>query len=103
MIRKLTLVAAFGAGYVLGAKAGKERYEQITAGLQSLASKPAVAKATDAATAKAADLSGQAKDKAAALAGDAVETVKDKVGGSHEDDVVDLRSTTHVTTSGPTT
>ena len=28
-IKKLTLLAAFGGGYVLGAKAGRERYEQI--------------------------------------------------------------------------
>lgn len=28
-IKKLTLAAAFGGGYVLGAKAGRERYEQI--------------------------------------------------------------------------
>ncbi|MET0928352.1 MAG: hypothetical protein ABWX74_02490 [Aeromicrobium sp.] len=27
--KKLTLLAAFGGGYVLGAKAGRERYEQI--------------------------------------------------------------------------
>ena len=26
---KLTFLAGFGAGYVLGAKAGRERYEQI--------------------------------------------------------------------------
>jgi hypothetical protein len=29
MIRKLTLATGFAAGYVLGAKAGRERYEQI--------------------------------------------------------------------------
>ena len=29
MIRKLTLAVGFGAGYVLGAKAGRGRYEQI--------------------------------------------------------------------------
>ena len=29
MFKKLTLAAAAGAGYVLGAKAGRERYEQI--------------------------------------------------------------------------
>ena len=27
---KLTLLVAFGAGYVLGARAGHDRYEQIT-------------------------------------------------------------------------
>jgi hypothetical protein len=29
MTGKLTVLAGFGAGYVLGAKAGRERYEQI--------------------------------------------------------------------------
>ena len=29
MMTKLTLLAGFGAGYVLGARAGRERYEQI--------------------------------------------------------------------------
>jgi hypothetical protein len=28
-VAKLSFLAGFGAGYVLGAKAGKERYEQI--------------------------------------------------------------------------
>jgi hypothetical protein len=28
-MKKLTAVAVFGLGYVLGAKAGRERYEQI--------------------------------------------------------------------------
>jgi hypothetical protein len=28
-MKKLTVVAIFGLGYVLGAKAGRERYEQI--------------------------------------------------------------------------
>jgi hypothetical protein len=29
LVAKLSFIAGFGAGYVLGAKAGKERYEQI--------------------------------------------------------------------------
>ena len=29
MIKRLTHLTAFGAGYVLGARAGRERYEQI--------------------------------------------------------------------------
>jgi len=28
-VAKLSFIAGFGAGYVLGARAGKERYEQI--------------------------------------------------------------------------
>jgi hypothetical protein len=31
MIKRLTHLTAFGAGYVLGARAGRERYEQIRA------------------------------------------------------------------------
>ena len=29
LVAKLTFLAGFGAGYVLGARAGRERYEQI--------------------------------------------------------------------------
>ena len=32
---KLRSLAVFGAGYVLGAKAGRERYEQIVEAVQS--------------------------------------------------------------------
>ena len=42
VIRKLTLGAAFGAGSVLGAKAGQERYRQIEAKFRELAGMPAV-------------------------------------------------------------
>ena len=42
MIRKLTLVAGFGAGYVLGAKAGTQRYDQIMAKFREIAGMPAV-------------------------------------------------------------
>jgi hypothetical protein len=38
-IKKLTLLAAFGGGYVLGTKAGRERYEQIKQTAQQVADK----------------------------------------------------------------
>jgi gas vesicle protein len=41
-IKKLTLLAAFGGGYVLGAKAGRERYEQIKQTAQQVADDPRV-------------------------------------------------------------
>ena len=37
-MKKLTVLAIFGLGYVLGAKAGRDRYEQIR-GLAQTASK----------------------------------------------------------------
>ncbi|MCW2621990.1 MAG: hypothetical protein JWL64_1592 [Frankiales bacterium] len=74
MIRKLTFVAAFGAGYVLGAKAGKQRYEQIKGTVQTVAAKPAVHSATEKVQAKAGDLADTAKGKA----GDVAVAAKDK-------------------------
>ncbi len=36
MIKKLTLATGFAAGYVLGAKAGRERYEEIVTRVNGL-------------------------------------------------------------------
>jgi hypothetical protein len=36
---KLTTMALMAAGYVLGAKAGHERYEQITAGMEAMSAR----------------------------------------------------------------
>ncbi|MRJ77044.1 hypothetical protein GEV29_10875 [Aeromicrobium sp. SMF47] len=45
-LKKLTLLTAFGGGYVLGAKAGRERYEQIRQAAQQVKSNPRVQQAT---------------------------------------------------------
>ena len=70
MFRKLTLAAAAGAGYVLGAKAGKERYNQIEAKFREIAGMPAVQNAT-----------ATVKETASTVADSAKSTVSDKVGG----------------------
>ena len=46
MIRKLSFFVGLGAGYVLGAKAGEERYRQIMTKARELAGMPAVQEAT---------------------------------------------------------
>ncbi len=71
MFRKLTLAAAAGAGYVLGAKAGKERYNQIEAKFREIAGMPAVQNAT-----------ATVMDTASSVADQAKSTVTEKVGGS---------------------
>ena len=71
MFRKLTLAAAAGAGYVLGAKAGKERDNQIEAKFREIAGMPAVQNATNTVMESASSVADQAKA-----------TVSDKVGGS---------------------
>ncbi len=68
MFKKLTLALGFGAGYVLGAKAGTQRYEQIVAKAREIAGMPAVQNATATVQQTAAPLVDKAKD-----------TVSDKV------------------------
>jgi hypothetical protein len=61
---RFTFVAGFAAGYVLGARAGRERYDQIKNLSQRAAGSPPVQKATGAVSAKAAELGKTAKNKA---------------------------------------
>ena len=61
---RVTFVAGFAAGYVLGARAGRERYEQVKKLSQRAAGNPAVQKAAGTVSAKAAELGKTAKDKA---------------------------------------
>lgn len=88
MLKKLTLAAAFGAGYVLGAKAGKERYAQIEAKFRDVAGMPAVQNATSTVKATAGDLADSAKATAADLADAANKVVAEKA-----DAVVDKAGT----------
>ena len=66
---KLTLLTAAAAGYVLGARAGRERYEQIAAGARTIARNPKVQSAKQ-----------QTQSAAAEKAKQAAATVSEKVG-----------------------
>ncbi|MCU1692700.1 MAG: hypothetical protein JWM64_1791 [Frankiales bacterium] len=92
MIKKLTLAAGFGAGYVLGAKAGTQRYEQIVAKARELAGMPAVQEVTSNLTQTASTLADTAKTKA----NDTISSVA--AAGAPPTDTVDL--TTGTSTSG---
>ena len=84
MIRKATALVSFGAGYVLGAKAGQERYRQIMTKIDDLKGTAPVQQATAAASDFAHEAAETVKDN-----------VKEKVGGK----TVDLDSTTTTTAS----
>lgn len=88
MFKKLTLAAAAGAGYVLGARAGKDRYRQIESKFRDLAGKPAVQDATASLKETAAGVADTAK----ATVNEKVEAVTDKASGKakDKDTVVDL-------------
>ena len=85
---KLTMLTAAAAGYVLGARAGRERYEQIAAGARSVARNPKVQSARKQTQAAAAEKAKQAAS-----------TVSDKVG--HHDSTGGTHATTASETSVP--
>jgi hypothetical protein len=59
----LGLAAGGAAGYVLGAKAGRQRYEELTESARRFQQRPEVKRATEQAVAKLDQFSGQAADK----------------------------------------
>lgn len=67
-MKKIPLLAAAAVGYVLGTRAGRERYEQIRKGARKIAGDPRVQAATQ-----------KAQDTVASQAVHAAEVAKDKV------------------------
>jgi len=65
MRARITFLAGFAVGFVAGARAGRERYEQMVKLGRKAAEHPAVRQATRAAGTKAAELSKTAGQKAA--------------------------------------
>jgi hypothetical protein len=77
-MKKIPLLLAFGAGYVVGARAGRERYEQIKSGAQKVADNPRVQSATETVRSRAGDVASSAADSAKEKVEDAVEAAKHK-------------------------
>jgi hypothetical protein len=61
---RFTFLAGFAAGYVFGARAGRERYEQLVKLSRQVMENPAVQQATRTASAKTAEFSKAAGQKA---------------------------------------
>lgn len=75
---RVGLMLGFGAGYVLGSKAGRERYEQLRRLYENVQNSPAFQRATG----RAKDAVGSGLDSARDLASEGVskvtEVVKDR-------------------------
>ena len=92
-MKKLTLLIAGGIGYVLGTRAGRERYEQIKKAATRVKDDPRVQEKA----AQAADLAKEkapvVKDKVAAAASTAADKVTPSgssgSGGDHRSDLED--------------
>ncbi|MGJ9413952.1 hypothetical protein ACHAAC_14710 [Aeromicrobium sp. CF4.19] len=78
-MKKLLLVAAGVAGYVLGTRAGRERYEQIRTQSSKVWNSPTVQHGVDEASDVAKQAAGAAGSKVADAAQSAGSTVSEKV------------------------
>jgi hypothetical protein len=86
---RITFLAGLAAGFVIGARAGRERYEQLKKLARKAADSPAVQQAAGAAQAQAAGMVRVAKDKVTGKIQERLpklaETARNKVGGKLQD------------------
>ena len=97
---RIVFITGLAVGFVLGAKAGRERYEQLQTLARKVRDNPTVQQAAGALQAQAA---GYAKSAGGKLAGGAA-AAKTKVGGVLQERVPGLRardSNGRADTSGP--
>ena len=83
---KVGFLAGVGLGYVLGAKAGRRRYEQIKARADKVWQSPTVQHKVNDATQVVKDKAPELQHKVTEAAKDASSAVKAKVSGSHGGD-----------------
>jgi len=92
-MKKLMLLVAAGAGYVLGTRAGRERYEQIKKAATRVKDDPRVQEKAQQAADLAKDKAPIVKDKVVSAAGTAASAATDKVTssgtGEHRSDLED--------------
>ncbi len=85
---RLVFIVGLGIGYVLGTKAGRERYEQLRTLARKAADSPAVQQAAGALQAQAASYAKSARGKLAESAGAA----KAKVGEALHERIPGMRA-----------
>lgn len=79
---RVPFIAGAAIGYVLGTKAGRERYEQIMRASRRVAENPTVQETAGVLRAKSGELAGTAKGRATGLAGQAREKVSGRLEGT---------------------
>ncbi|GAA1808056.1 YtxH domain-containing protein [Nocardioides hankookensis] len=84
MAGKISFLVGFGAGYVLGARAGRERYEQIANRAQGVWQDPRVQRragqAQEVVKEKAGEAGAKVAEKASEAGSKVAEKVSEKVG-----------------------
>jgi hypothetical protein len=95
MMKRLLVLAAGGVGYVLGARAGRERYEQIRSAANRVRHDPRVQEKAGHAADLAREKGPVVKDKVAGAASGAAATASDKVGSGSSSGTDDLEEKLH--------
>jgi hypothetical protein len=84
IIKRLPLLIAGGIGYVLGAKAGRERYEQLRSQFDKIKNDPRVQEKAQQAVDTAKQQAPVVADKVSSAASSATAAAKDKMSGSDD-------------------
>ncbi|MEU8969002.1 YtxH domain-containing protein [Streptomyces monashensis] len=85
---RLTFVAGLAVGYVLGTRAGRERYEQLKKAARRIAQNPAVRNTAETAAQQGRQYAGKAFHTVSGKVGDRVpETVSQRVRSLRERNV----------------
>ena len=85
-MKKLISLAAFGLGYMLGARAGRERYDQIMRGFKKVREDPRVQEQAHHVAQVAKDQAPVAMDKVSDLASSVVNKVRPDSSNSPDPD-----------------
>jgi len=83
---KFTFIAGFAVGFIAGARAGRERYDQLVKLASTAADNPAAQQAAAAVQAKATDAARMAKEKFAGQLQGGLSSAKGKVPGLRHKD-----------------
>jgi len=93
-MKRAAFIVGAAVGYVLGTRAGRERYEQIKKAARGFAQNPAVQSAADTARTQATDLGSRAAQKGGELGSRAVTKAGD-LAGSAKQKVTSIRQRDH--------
>ena len=80
-MRRIIFVTGLAVGFVLGARAGRERYEQLIRLARKAADSPAVQQAAAAAQAQATGLARSAKDRVVERVPRVAGSARSRIGG----------------------
>jgi hypothetical protein len=81
---RIGFLAGLGAGFVLGARAGREKYDQIAKTARAVADHPAVQQAAGVVQAQASSASGKLSDSVKERGSQLAGAAKDKVPGMRQ-------------------